>query len=376
MKTIFFKKLRSYILVALTLFVIAQTPATAYSAYGSYSPTEKTVEDIIAQAYKHLNIIDTPGKHAQTQTLAYLDKTDLRTNLNASYSYKIKEIGIDYFKDIFKTILKNECDFKDTHHVFYHGQKREFILPQDLYNELNKIAYKKSLQDFILLRTPDKDFSKFSCIKDFLAHYIKNKEIETGCFDHNPHINKNLLAANPSLFSNTYNLGECSFYYFINSNSIASIDILKLAENVFNIFNYKKYFSKYNKEIKELNSILSESEKGKTGALLQIFIPEKMVNTFAYRCQAFGCLYHTDKKPEKHPAVTDLNNYKNGPSSWTGNSSFDNCQFRLLINQTMLDPNSGIKFFRYCNQTDTMKKYKAKLKDLCDKIAANVQAER
>ncbi|MFH1831979.1 MAG: hypothetical protein ABH827_04245 [bacterium] len=154
------------------------------------------------------------------------------------------------------------------------------------------------------------------------------------------------------------------------------INVIKIIQDLFSSFSYESYFLKYKKEIQELNTLLSESENDKTGILLQIFVPEKLINSLTYRCEVCGCLYYTDEKPEIHPATIDLDYYKNGPSFWESIISFDLIQFRLLINQTTLNPNSGIKFFRFYNQTNNMKKYKIKLNQLINKIATDVRIKK
>ncbi|MFH1831980.1 MAG: hypothetical protein ABH827_04250 [bacterium] len=383
-KTNFLKKLQTHFLIALTLFFTVQTPLAAWVGEKPSStyifPPDRTVEDIIVKTYHSLHILDKPSRKLQTPTLAYLNRTDLRAQLNTEYSNAIKDIGIDYFSDVFKKIITNEIDFKDTHYVFYHAQMREFALLQDLYKELNKINTRDLCKKFKMLRVPHKDFSKFKDAHDFLFYHIKNKQIRVrkpiSVFDYvTDDIRKRLLSVNPSLFSNTKRWAECSFYYFLHSQSWHPVNIITIIQDLFDAFDYAKYFKKYKPEIEELNKMLSKAEKGKTGILLQIFIPKKQVNSIAYRCVNGGGLYHTDEKPKDHPVNIDLENYIYNSTHW--NTWDFNCtEFRLVINQTMLNPNSGIKFFRYYNRTNTMKKYKEKLKNLCANIAADVKAER
>lgn len=370
---VLFKKLLFHFLSIVTLFVTTQTPAFALDSYDPYVSGQTAVANLIANTYQFLGLKDKPGQHIQTPTLAYLDRADLRTHLNICNN-KIQEIGLDFFKDLFKSIVKREVDFTDNYRVFYHGQRREFVVPQDLYKGLYEITYKKSLIDFIMVRVPNKNFGAFKCIKDFLYQCIKNGDIKNGSwFDEQSHIKTRLLSVNPSLFGNSCNGwwgGECSFAYFLDSFSISQINILNLVEEVFDIFNYKKYFSKYKKDIIELNSLLSAFEQTQTGALLQVFIPKKLVDSVAYRCNPGGFLYYNDNEPENHPASKDLDDYKKGTIGI--DSLFDETQFRILINQTMLDPQSGIKYFRYCNETEKMKEYQTKLKQLLDKISADL----
>lgn len=371
------KKFTRYLIIAIFV-TVSQSPlfsANYYSSYGAHSGP--SVSDIITKTYQLLGLNDSVSKKVRTQTLAYLDRKELREHVNNCYRHKLKSIGADFFRNLFKSIIKNEIDFAQNYRAFYHGQKREFILLQDLYNGLYSITYKKKLRDFIILRAPNKAYSTFKKITDFLRKCIKTGDIKKWDFDELPHIKKFLLAVNPSLFGNSLWSGECTFHYFINSSNASYVNVLQFVEEVFDSFNHKTCFSRHRDEIQQLNSLLSEGESGKTGTLLQIFIPEKLVNSIAYRCKAWGLLYYDDQKPEQHPASKDLDDYKKtAASAWSSfgnNQAFDRTQFRLLINEAMLDANSGVKMFRFCNKTHNMKTYKTKLKQLLNTISAELK---
>jgi hypothetical protein len=355
------------------LWIVA---AIFIAAFPSLFSQEITLPNtgLIASLLSHACIsLFPPGRDIiNTQTLAYISQTELQNKINTSFDRDIKNIGEDFFKKLFRTVLKRERDFNKGYDVFYHGQKREFILFQDLYKGLYQIVCKRLLDTFVPLRVPDNDFTKFTNINDFLHYYIKSNEFSNCAFDHRPHIRKLLLPVNASLFGNSYNSGECTFYYFVNSYNIKDFDILDLVEDIFKSFpGYEKYFLRYKKEITNLNKLLSKEEKDKTGLLIQIFVPENQVDSLAYCCKPFGDLYFNDNKPENHPATEILNNYKQS-KSWK-NREFDEIQFRLLINKSMLDPNSDIKFFRYYKKTAGVKIYEKRVKKLLSKIATDVE---
>jgi hypothetical protein len=220
-----------------------------------------------------------------------------------------------------------------------------------------------------MLRFPDKDFSKFGSIKDFLKKYVDNGELLNRMvwFDTQPHTKNHLLSVNSSLFGNTYLAlyGESTFHYFINSISATTVDIVGLVANVFNIFKMDKYFEAYKELINELNDLLGCYEREKTGLLLQIFVPKKLINEIAYRCRSGGYLYYDDQS--YHPASKDLEEYNDHDCiSFKSGRLLDTMQFRLLMDN--FDHEDGAKIFRYCKETQKFNEYKTKLKELLDKI--------
>ena len=331
-----------------------------------YTNPDLNITNIVEDAYRKLGFKSSSIDVASTQTLSYLRRPGLRNVLN-SYNYKIDKIGHEFFKELFEVIISKEMEFKDDFYVFYHGQKREFMLIQDLYQGLYEWMYKKAFRDFVMLRIPDKDFSKFESVKEFLRKYIVNGKISMWNFDDDSDIKKILLSVNPSLFGNSYSAGECTFYYFLNSSNASFLDTSFLVKNVFDFFKLENCFDMHKNEIEELSKLLSAFEESKTGILLQIFIPKALANDIAYRCRPWGLLYHDNvKKPETYDVAADLCEYQS--KNTLDDYAFDSTQFRLLMNKAMLDSQSGVKILRYCNETSALKEYKTKLKALLNKI--------
>src|SRR3972149_5098919 len=92
--------------------------------------SDAIITNIITDVNQKLHLKNLPRR---TQTSAYLDRPDLRANLDTCFKDKVLEIGSDFFKTLFESILKNEAKLADNYRVFYHGQKREFLLLQDIY---------------------------------------------------------------------------------------------------------------------------------------------------------------------------------------------------------------------------------------------------
>jgi hypothetical protein len=305
-----------------------------------------------------------------TQTLAYLGHPGLHSEVSKIFSPKISEMGLDFFKSLLKSVIQNEIKFKNDYYVFYHGQPRDFALMQDIYHGLYAIVYKKEMHDFVMLRIPSGDQVKFTTMLDFLTCYIKNDEIfKVHEFDLQPHIKKLLLSVNPSLFGNISFCPGCStLEYFLFSTGCTFVDTSELMERTFEFFGMQNVFHENQSEIKELQELLCAQEDGKTGLLQQIFVPRKIVDSIAYRAVPFGGLYYEDRNPYRHPVSIDLNYYESGKIS--DDFLFDTAQFRLLMSGAMLDPESGVKIFTFCNETQKFNDYKIKLRKLLDKVAS------
>ena len=377
-----FKKLSFYILSFLLLSCLASNLFALPGHYHPHYKPDPVIANIIDQTYQKLVVVD-PHAHTthHTQTLTYLGRKGLRDNIGPHNQWKIQEIGTDFFEHLLDDVIKKEIEFEDEYYVFYHGQKREFIFPQDLYEGFYKIKFKQALKDFFMLRIPTKpsfifstdDFEKFKTIKEFIKKHIDNGEIKQWDFDEHKNIKKVLLAVNPSLFGNNFNGGESSFNYFINSGNASWIDITQITKDVFEYFEIPHLYTKHKKELDYLAKLVSTTYDAKeTGILLQIFIPKKIVDDVAYRCKAWGLLHY--QNPNTHPASLDLEKYKQDSFTFlTPDYTLDEMQFRLLLNnQFLLNPKSGVKFFRYYNETERTKGYKSKLQNLLQSITTEV----
>ena len=339
-----------------------------YAHTQSLDLPSRDLSDAIQDVCSNVTLANGLKQPNTTQTLAYLGHPGLHSEVSSIFSSKISEIGLNFFKSLLKSVIQNEIKFKDDYYVFYHGQPRDFALMQDIYNGLYNIFYKKNIHDFVMLRIPSENQARFETVVDFLRYYIKNGEIfRAADFDLQSHTKYLLLSVNPSLFGNTFGSGCSSLEYFLCSTGCTFVDTSDLVERTFEFFSLQDVFYKNQFEIKELQELLAALEKEKTGLLQQIFVPKKMVDLIAYRSWPLGSLYYEDKYPEKHPVSIDLNDYESNKSS--DDFNFDITQFRLLMSGPMLDPQSGVKIFTFCNQTQKFNEYKIKLQKLLDKIA-------
>lgn len=306
-------------------------------------------------------------------TLAHLSHPDLKDKILSGYSFKnrIEEIGRSNLEKIINEIINKEISLEKDYFVLYHGTDRRLMFTQDLYEGIYKIFYKKAFLDFVMLRIPSALSKKYDRVEDFLGAYryrIDNAEAKQRNL---------LLSVNPSLFANSYqNIGSSTFHYFLNSDTCFGISILDLVQEILNYFKISELYKKYQKEYAEIDSLLSESEKEKTGILLQIFIPKNLVDNVLYHAIPGGNPYYASHNYCAPKACQELEQYqKTSFISCTQADILDQMQFRLLLNKELLNPDSGIKFFKYYNETENTKKYKKLLNELLNKIAIDIQEQ-
>ncbi len=339
--------------------IVAAEPSLCFCLDGlESSDSQYSLDQIFLNVSNQLGLPNFSGLDTvKTQTFSYLSRPGLRETLAQEFDREIKRVGVEYIKDLFRQILDREIKFREEYFVFYHGQSRSFKILYDISQALFETIYKKSLVDFIFMRFPEADLTKFNSVQDFLKKYIENGKIHRCDFDEIPKIRKKLLALNPCLFGNSRYLGECSFYYFIASTNASYVDFGRLIYKMFEEFGLHDFYQKYEVEINEMLELLSAYEDGQTGFLVQIFIPKKLVNSVVYRCRPWGLLYYQND-PQSHTADEDLNAYKCGVSDdFKLDYEFDSVQFRALMNQDMLDPAKGVRYFCYCKETENVKKY-------------------
>jgi hypothetical protein len=310
------------------------------------------------------------SKKLHSQTVSYLSHEALKKDIEKSYRKNLSEFDHVFLENLINNAINKELEFHKDCFVFYHGQKLEFMLFQDLFTKLYAIIFNKKLTDFFMLRIPGKKFTRFKTIKRFINHYQKKGKIKNERIDRKDFAQKMLLSVNPSLFANNQRPTSCSFSFFLNSKSATTTNFMDLVKKTFDYFNISEFFEKYKYELEKLTNTLSSPVKGKTGLLLQIFIPKKAIDDLAYLSKPGGKLYpkllnpnrvYIELKKYQHNIFSPFTNYLNP-------FAIDKLQLRLLINDRMLNPDCGIKMFRYYNETENVKKYKEQFNKLIDQI--------
>lgn len=306
-----------------------------------------------------------------SQTVSYLNNRDLRENVENNYKKEICAVDKKFFENTINTVILRELEFTDSF-ALYHGQKLEFLLFQDIFEILYEIFFEKALENYFILRAPSKDFKKFKNIQEILRPYIESGIAYKERLDDKDDFSKFTLCTNPSFFGNNQRRTSCTWTYFLSSCNKSYVDITNLVKDIFSIFYIEDLYNKYLSTIQTLNHYLSKPASGKTGILMQIFIPRLEIDEICYRSKPGGRIYH--KGSTWIPASIDLINYKYNTSIFKDESTKtkDKTQFRLLVNEKMF-PNGNIKMFRYYYETQKTKIYKNLLATLTQDLKKDIE---
>jgi hypothetical protein len=329
-----------------------------------------------------------------TQSQAHMSLPEIKNLIAKTYNTK------PYGK-IISTVLAQEETYKDSYYVFYHGTDNVWRLAQDVYTKLyahfNPAVLDKSAKDFVFLR-----FSKqYPAIKpqDFLLVELK----KNGLINDHGAMGEMLLAVNLALFGNVGVPSECSWEYFIKSRGHTNPDQMTY-ERIMNSFGLTH---KYIKELMSLVHLYQTKEQ----TLLQIFVPQNVIDDIGYLAwirgipadenimdwvlgsvrskrfpktqQSLDTLTKIFKdKQEENPLFRglieevkigkfSLNNflhtYRNNPGSIR---HINNVMARLIFTSNiLLNPQSGVKIFRYSTATSgQLNLYDKRLNELIKKI--------
>lgn len=327
----------------------------------------------------HLKIDKDILKRCKTQSLSHYIHDGLKDSVinNWSVASKIRNKNLSNIEEIINNALIKEIELADSHYVFYHGTKVEFLLFQDTLKFLTQINKKATLNDFFLLRIPIPEFKKYQIVQQFLNEM--NYEID----DNTDPARRYLLSVNPALFGNSmYRQSSSAFCYFLDSNAALSINPFTLLADVFSFYGMNHLYEKYNALLYELYELLAGYEKRKTGILVQIFIPKLLVNDIAYRSLPRGIPYYNAFSCDINsvPCVL-LEAFKNNDPYIRACSDvlIDTMQFRLLLNHKYLlnrdndASKSPIKMYRYFAKTPKIKKYLEKFDQLKEQIHSDMR---
>jgi len=323
----------------------------------------------------------TPQKQAETitgQTEAHLS-TLFGTEAVASKNYLqklekyYKKSSIEKVTPLIGEIIAKENALKHNYYAFYHGQRKQNKLLQDIITGYIESVTGRELQDFVYVRPPDNNALERESLDFFLARTLRLDYKGEPCahaHDRDEESKKNLISVTPALFSGSEL--ENSFTYFLhNTNASAPFTLteklLCLRDNI---------FLKYTQELEQLSQLIDTTE----GNLLQICIPKKSVTAHAYLSLPLGipCNNHevstccTMPQPRYNTTDIFLEHYqKNIQSLLYCQHCLHQIQARLVVPSGLLNPDSGIKIYQYSTETPTVKAaYQQQLKELIKKIIA------
>ena len=307
-----------------------------------------------------------PGTSAITATESYLSNPTYQAIAFSVFQINEKE----NLAKLVDTAIKREKDHVQDYYVFYHGQKFEFRVLQDIIALLtDTLRLKRKVKHFVYLRGPEKN--KYPTIS--AQNYVDSlyKTIGPGWHDLMASTQKILVSVNLSLFGNTTyrNKGMCSFNFFLYSSNIEAPPFEKLAG---------QFLKEHGFTTGLMAELVSLIKKYKTveGNLLQIFVPKAKVDDCAYICYGKGIPCDNildeacwDPVKKRHTRIRPiLDRYCSNPHSLP---NLDRLQARLVMtSSTFLNPDSGIKIFRYTTLSKEHKKqYKAELRAIIEKVA-------
>lgn len=306
-------------------------------------------------------------------TRAYLSVEPLQQLVNEQWGSHCER-----YTEIISRALSLEDQFDASHHVFYHGQRRDFILLQDLITAWYRFLHpEEGCTNFHFLRVwhdhaPSIDAQSF--IDEFEAGTSSWND------NHEP-LRSTMLSVNFSLFGSSKNhghhgkigFGECSFKYFFSNHSIKIKDARGPLLALFERYQFDK---KYLDQLLELYSLIESHE----GTLVQIFVPKHHVDAIGFAAQRLGSPMRTpvlhdyfDSGKQRHIALSPLlDRYRNAPES-IDHITLDRLQGRLLFSQhLLLNPRSGVQIFRHTTINPTnLTLYQEKFNRLTRKMFRN-----
>lgn len=300
-------------------------------------------------------------------TLAFLQNQTLLQAVQSTYGK-----DIDLHKDsLIRPILLQEA--RHPHHIaLYHGQNSLLLIIPDFLNRLYEHKYgKKVPRDFFMLRYWPFG-SKHTNVQTFLDSH--NGQIN----DHLEEIFAQILSVNFAYFGNLHNSGSATFRYVLDNQSAFCRDTSFIHNILETIFTTEKLSTQY---IDDLIKLVQEYAPA-LGNTYQIYLKPEAADKYLYLCcpggMPHGAIYDTagkivaehdfDATKGRYTKCSGvLKQYYTHPESI---QHLDSLQGRLLLSRDcMLNPESGVKIFRYTSLTpEKEKEYQTKLDALCNKI--------
>lgn len=273
-------------------------------------------------------------------------------------AWGVKDAQVKHSK-LMSRVIEKEKEFSDTHYAVYHGQRAEHYILQDFLKQLYQlISIHAPLKDFEFLRPWDRAMEQVSANR-----YIDNHERINGTIwnDHSEQLRKDMMCANLALFGNITNGGECTWSYFTNNVNVNPANIEDILKSIFSEFNLNE---SYIPKILELFKKISIE----SGLLQQVLIPREKIDECVYLAEPMGTPYRNsilaklfDTVKKRHTRISSIiDHFIETPEKI---SNIDALQARVLFSKDiMLNPDSGVKVFRYTtNDLVNIKSYEKEL---------------
>lgn len=368
----------------------------------SSQPQTSALEE--AQINQFFNEIEGHRNQGLTQSEAHLSVKKVQDRVRKQFPLRLPEIR--------KAALAKERELNKDYDIFYTA-----IPNARVYQDVTRKLYKRvapavpNLKEFQFIRYSYQDptYTVYKNVTDFLISEIsKNGIID----DRIAALSTILVSTNIAFFGNAGSTGE-STWYFLNKQAEWAAARTAWLEGSLKSFGYSE---KFVPELVELSALV----KTETSDLFQICIPHTVTDQIGYLSWRVGIPFDpfyiktvfknvkgwtgrdrltypqilegvtafkerwARKDPEAVKAVNVLLNhvkegrfrltpfletYKKSPDSLPYINTY---QARLLItNEVLLNPNSGIKIYRYSSLAPRQEaRYKAKLKEIFRKMDA------
>lgn len=311
-----------------------------------------------------------------------------------SDEYKISPNEQDKYIPVINAMLENE-KINAAYYVYYHAYTAQFGLLFDLYHEIFSFFTAQDIpessfliRDVIALQRQKRVDFPYKTVPNLLELWPQQPGFKRWRDTASP-LRDYLLSTNLALFANISAMEELesSFYFFIESVSISPANYL---DEFFKYWQFDELLDEdgvlYRTKIQDLYNKYMKSE---TGHMLQIFLPENMVDTYSYVCERFGTPYSQkitetfDKNKSRHnDTLSILQKYRNDPFSIVttlgenvakkfgdispnsaNRRTLDTLQARILLVPEFFDPSNNIKIFRFTLTTkETIEQYKKELR--------------
>lgn len=285
--------------------------------------------------------------------------------------------GRDPLWCIAETFLEREKARKEKSDAFaYHGCSNRLHPLHDFYKAMHSIKELKKpvsfehphKESFVFLRNHTLQIpSLFAIDRPTTRGNLPNKNGKH-LDDHDTELRKQLLACSYSLFDEVY--GESALYFFKKNFS----QLLRCNSDAIIDEQFEQLDKKY--EIRKIY----EKLKSTTGNLLQIIIPQHIVDECVYVCRPYGFTYHINFDDNPFPFKNDelgilqfidqVRGGKFNPDRWQGQP-----QLRVaLTSRYFANPQSGIEIYRHTDSTeDAINEFMAARNTLYAKINSDLE---
>lgn len=358
-----------------------------FSVFTSYTQQQISPQQFYQSLSKQLPLLD-PDQETINLFLAELNTVlNNKTATTQTYSH-LATVGltkpIEFFQNniyqpqLIQAAVKEIELCNNGYYVFYHAQESFFGFYQTISTQLIQKLYQEGL---CTINLPDHFFFIWlpkhlhtlinNPLEDILQKAAQRKRM---AIMHNQigHYH-DCLSVNAFLFGNSDKLPCCTWNFIVNNTNRHGYNGPDLGNQLFEKLGYPLLFNQYKTELTHLRRLYCQFFT--TGQLLQIAIPEQLVDQCAFisrRGARRTCIQPNDN--HKIYRVTEQMNYcKNLVKRGYGyDSELHHCL--IMTEDILLNPLSGIKIFTYNqtpNQRDsiTYQEYCKQVDQLINKIA-------